>query len=74
MAQVRAATIAPRTSRNTRQPGHPPRSRAATAIEASANGKAKTVWEKRTNSPHFRTCRAALFVSACLPARFKSGP
>ena len=53
MAQVRAQTIAARTSPNIRQPGQPRLSRAATAIAASANGRAKTVCGKRTKEAHF---------------------
>jgi hypothetical protein len=53
IAQVRAQTIAARISPNVRQPGQPRLSRAATAIAASANGRAKTVCEKRTNEAHF---------------------
>src|SRR5882672_10866354 len=54
IAQVRAHTIAARINPNVRQPGQPRSARAATTIAASANGSAKTVCEKRTNSPHFR--------------------
>src|ERR1044071_9469243 len=36
-----------------RQPGQPRLSRAATTIEASAKGKAKTVWLRRTKEAHF---------------------
>ena len=53
MAQVRAQTIAARISPKVRQPGQPRWSRAATTIAASANGRAKTVCEKRTNEAHF---------------------
>src|SRR6185295_10883371 len=54
IAQVRAQTMAARMSRNFCHPGQPFVSRAATTIEASANGNAKTVWENRTNSAHLR--------------------
>src|SRR5262245_20630067 len=57
MAQVRAQTIAARIRRNLVTPGQPRSSRAAMAIEARANGKAKTVWEIFTNSPHFCSVR-----------------
>ena len=53
MAQVRAQTIAARISPNVRQPGQPRLSRAATAIAARANGRAKTVWENFTKEAHF---------------------
>jgi hypothetical protein len=53
IAQVRAQTIAARTSPNVRQPGQPRLSRAATAMAASANGRAKTVCGKRTKEAHF---------------------
>src|SRR5438445_7028630 len=52
IAQVRAQTIAARTRPNVRQPGQPRRSRAATSMDASANGRAKTVWENLTNPAH----------------------
>src|SRR5258706_14638542 len=52
MAQVRAQTIAARMSPNVRQPGQPRSARAATTIEASANGKAKTVCDIFQNSAH----------------------
>ncbi len=52
IALVRAVTIAQRIRRKIRQPGQPPRSRAATTIAASAKGKAKTVWEILIKSPH----------------------
>src|SRR5208282_4758248 len=55
MAQVRAQTIAARIRPKIFQPGQPRLSRAATNIAASANGSAKTVCEKRTNPPHFRS-------------------
>src|SRR6202453_1786099 len=55
MAQERADTMDARMSRKTLVPGQPRWSRAATAIDASAKGNAKTVWENLTNSPHFRT-------------------
>src|SRR5713101_7049535 len=55
MAQVRAQTIAARIKPNVRQPGQPRWSRAATAIAAKANGKAKTVCENLTNSAHLRS-------------------
>jgi hypothetical protein len=45
IAQVRAQNMAARMSRKTRHPGHPWRSRAATAIDARAKGSANTVWE-----------------------------
>src|SRR5919109_5300081 len=45
MAQVRAQTIASRIRPKTRQPGQPFCSRAATTIDARANGNAKSVWE-----------------------------
>ena len=53
MAQVRAQTMAARISPKILQPGQPRLSRAATAIAASANGRAKTVCGKRTNEAHF---------------------
>ena len=53
IAQVRAQTIAARISPKVRQPGQPRLSRAATIIAASANGRAKTVCENRTNEAHF---------------------
>src|ERR1017187_6795826 len=53
IAQVRAQIIAARTSPNVRQPGQPRLSRAATAMAASAKGRAKTVCEKRTKEAHF---------------------
>ena len=52
--RVRAQTIAARIRPNVCQPGQPWLSRAATAIAASANGSANTVWLNRTNSPHLR--------------------
>src|SRR5689334_16635553 len=55
IAQVRAVSTAPTMRRNNRQPGQPRVSRAATVIEASANGSAKTVCESLTNSPHLTT-------------------
>jgi len=48
IAAVRAHTIDARISRNVRHPGHPRFASAATTIDASANGSAKTVWENRT--------------------------
>src|SRR5258706_4887393 len=57
IGQVRAQIIAARMSPNFFQPGHPRFSRAATAMEASANGRAKTVWLNFTNSAHFRIMR-----------------
>src|SRR5208283_5727832 len=56
MAQVRAQTIAARMSKKILQPGQPRLSRAATAIEARAKGKAKMVWGNLMNSDHFRSC------------------
>src|SRR5664279_3013660 len=53
IAQVRAQTMAARIRPNVRQPGHPRLPRAATAIAANAKGKAKAVWENRTNEAHF---------------------
>ena len=53
MAQVRAQTIATKIRRNVFHPGQPRLSRAATTIAASANGRAKTVWESLTNSAQF---------------------
>jgi hypothetical protein len=44
MAAVRAKTMQRRIRTKTRQPGHPS---AATTIDPSANGKAKTVCENR---------------------------
>src|SRR5213593_360738 len=55
IAHVRAQTIAARMSRNVFSPGQPRLSRAAMAIEASANGRANRVWEILTNSPHLRS-------------------
>src|ERR1035437_4648667 len=52
MAQVRAQTIAASTRAKVRQPGQPRWSRAATAMAASANGKAKAVWENLTKEAH----------------------
>src|SRR6185436_8700239 len=53
IAHVRAEIMAARIRTNILQPGHPLFSRAATAIEASAKGRAKTVCENLTNEPHF---------------------
>jgi hypothetical protein len=53
IAHVRAQIIATRINPNTRHPGHPRLSRAATAIAAKANGSAKTVCENLTNEAHF---------------------
>src|SRR5436853_6231201 len=55
MAQVLAQTMAARIRRKFFQPGHPPLSLAATTMAATANGRAKTVWENFTNSAHLRT-------------------
>src|SRR5712692_1270184 len=55
MAHVRAQTIAARIKPNVRQPGQPRWSRAATAIAATANGRAKRVCENLTNSAHLRS-------------------
>src|ERR1051325_7827763 len=52
MAQVRAQTIASRIRPKVFQPGQPRWSRAATAMEARAKGRAKTVWEIFTNPAH----------------------
>src|SRR2546429_2889213 len=52
IAQVRAQSIAARIRPNVRQPGQPRWSRAATTMEARANGSAKTVWENLTNEAH----------------------
>src|SRR5665213_446982 len=52
MAQVRAQTIDARISKNILQPGQPRLSRAATAIEAMAKGRAKTVCESLIKSNH----------------------
>ena len=60
MAHVRASTIATTIRQNNRQPGQPRLPRAATVIEASANGSAKTVCEIFTNSPHLAISRQAL--------------
>src|SRR5580693_953599 len=53
IAQVRAQTMAVRISAKVFHPGQPWVSRAATAIEASAKGRAKTVWESLTKPAHF---------------------
>src|SRR5687767_719477 len=53
IAQVRAQKTAATIKRNNLQPGHPRESFAATAMEASAKGRAKTVCEIFTNSAHF---------------------
>src|SRR5688572_26907005 len=53
IAHVRAQKTAATMRKNKRHPGQPRWSRAATAIEASAKGSAKTVWEIFTNSAHF---------------------
>src|ERR1017187_546397 len=53
IAQVRAQTMAARISPNVFQPGQPRLSRAATAMAASAKGRAKAVCEKRTKEAHF---------------------
>ena len=55
MAQVRAHIIAARINPKILPPGQPRFSRAATSIAAKAKGRANTVWEKRTNSPHLRS-------------------
>ena len=47
-----AETIAANTSSKTRHPGHPWVGRAATTIDANANGRAKSVWLTLTNEPH----------------------
>src|SRR5580698_7751718 len=52
MAQVRAQTIAARINQKMRQPGQPWVSRAATAMEASAKGSAKTVCDSLTKPAH----------------------
>src|SRR5437867_12187140 len=52
IAQVRAQTNAARIKPKVRQPGQPRWSRAATAMEASAKGSAKTVWESLTKEAH----------------------
>ena len=52
IAQVRAQSIAARIRPNVRQPGQPRWSRAATTMDANANGSAKMVWEKRTKDSH----------------------
>ena len=54
MAQVRAQTSATKINVNDFHPGQPRLSRAAMAIEASAKGRAKIVWENLTNSAHLR--------------------
>ncbi len=61
IAAVRAHTIAARISRKIRQPGHPRLAFAATTIDASANGSANTVCEKRTNSKYFRMTNIRFF-------------
>ena len=53
MAHVRALTMAARIKPNTLMPGQPRFSLDATAIAASAKGKAKSVWENRTKDAHF---------------------
>src|SRR5213594_1432549 len=52
IAQVRAQTMAARIKPKVRQPGQPRWSRAATAMEASAKGSAKTVWDSLTKEAH----------------------
>jgi hypothetical protein len=58
MAQVRAQNIAARISRNVRQPGQPWFPRAATAMEATANGSANTVCDSLTNPAQRRRALA----------------
>src|SRR5213592_4047343 len=53
IAQVRAQTKAARIKPKVRQPGQPRWSRAATTMEASAKGSAKTVWDSLTKEAHF---------------------
>src|SRR5690606_28383670 len=57
IAHVRAVTRAATTRRNTRQPGQPRSSRAATTIAASATGIAKIVWLSLTKDAHSRAVR-----------------
>src|SRR5262245_50620731 len=52
IAQVRAQTIAARMRLKVLHPGHPRWARAATTIDASANGSANTVCESLTKLPH----------------------
>ena len=57
-ADHRTKTVAPRSRQSGwSQPGQPCWSRAATNIAASANGRAKIVWENFPNSPQLRSRR-----------------
>jgi hypothetical protein len=53
IAQVRAQTMAARINPKVFHPGQPRLSRAATTIEAKANGRAKTVWDSFTKAAYF---------------------
>ena len=55
MAQVRPLTMAASTSTKTRHPGQPRWSRAASIMEASAKGRANTVWLNFTNEAHLES-------------------
>src|SRR5690349_13669241 len=63
IAQVRAQTIAARISPKVRQPGQPRSARAATTMEANANGSAKTVCDDLPKPAHLLTV-ANIFLGA----------
>jgi hypothetical protein len=62
IAQVRAKNIAAKISKNVRHPGQPRSPRAATAIEATANGSANTVCDSLRNPAHRRSAAPGAYA------------